>query len=93
MSKKAKNDNPTNSKGLKGVQSKLITTMVALVVIPLTIAIIISYVSSINKALADAEDNNLKQAKIIESEFMTVINQQFRTLEAIANNPYTIGNP
>jgi methyl-accepting chemotaxis protein len=91
MSKKEKNDNPTNSKGLKGVQSKLIITMVALVVIPLTISIIISYVSSINKALADAEDNNLKQAKIIESEFMTVINQQFRTLEAIANNPYTIG--
>ncbi|MCR5656374.1 MAG: methyl-accepting chemotaxis protein [Butyrivibrio sp.] len=92
MSEERLNEAPIieDKKGLNSVKTKLIITMVILVVVPLVIAIFISYENSIYKGLQDAETINSKQAAIVEAEFITVINQQLRALEAVANNPYTI---
>ncbi len=76
--------------GLKSVKTKLIFTMLALVIIPLLISLIISYRSSMSKALEDAESINAKQAEIIENAFMTEIDQQIKSLQAIAESPYAI---
>ena len=82
--------NTKKGKGLQSVKTRLIATMVLLVAIPLIISILFSFFSSMNKSLEDAETINLRQAIIVEQEFMTIIDQQLRTLEAVANNPYTI---
>ncbi len=75
---------------LKSVKTNLILTMSLLVSIPLIIAIVVSYLNSMNKSLSDAENINSKQAQIVEAAFMDKIHQQFRTLEAIAESPFTI---
>ncbi len=79
-----------NSKGLNSVKTRLILVMMAVVVIPLVISIVVSYASSINKGLEDAMTINDSQAKIIEESFMASIDQQLRSLQAIADSPYTI---
>jgi methyl-accepting chemotaxis protein len=79
-----------NGKGLNSVKTRLILVMMAVVVIPLVISIVVSYVSSINKGLEDAMTINDSQAKIIEESFMASIDQQLRSLQAIADSPYTI---
>ncbi len=79
-----------NGKGLNSVKTRLILVMMAVVVIPLVISIVVSYASSINKGLEDAMTINDSQAKIIEESFMASINQQLRSLQAIADSPYTI---
>ena len=78
------------SKVRGSVKTKLIIAMVALVAVPLIIAIAVSYRSSIKKALSDAEYINSKQCTIVKQEFMTVIEQQMRALEAVAESPATI---
>lgn len=79
-----------NGKGLNSVKTRLILVMMAVVVIPLVISIVVSYASSINKGLEDAMTINDSQAKIIEESFMSSIDQQLRSLQAIADSPYTI---
>ena len=74
----------------KSVKTNLILTMSLLVAIPLIIAIVVSYLNSMNKSLKDAESINSKQAQLIEETFMAQIDQQFRTIEAVAENPFTI---
>ncbi len=75
---------------LSTVKARLIITTVALVAIPLIIAIAVSYRSSMNKGLKDAEEINSRQCTIVEQKFMTVIQQQLRALESVAESPYTI---
>ena len=77
-------------KMVNSVKFNLILTMVLIVTIPLILSIIVSYFTSINKSLEDAEKINLKQARIVADEFSEVLNQQIRTLQGVANNPYTI---
>ena len=79
-----------NGKGLNSVKTRLILVMMSVVVIPLVISIVVSYASSINKGLEDAMTINDSQAKIIEESFMASIDQQLRSLQAIADSPYTI---
>ena len=72
------------------VKTSLILTMSLLVAIPLMIAIAVSYQSSISKSVEDAEYINSKQAQIVEDAFKTELEQQIRTLEGVAANPFTI---
>ena len=90
MSKENEQVQKTAGKGLKSVKTKLILTMVLLVSIPLLVAIIVSYNSSINKGLEDAETINAKQCVLVQEQFMTVIDQQLKTLQAVAESPATI---
>ncbi len=75
---------------IHSVKFNLITTMIVVVVTPLILSILVSYLNSMHKSQEDAEEINLKQAKLVASEFTTTLDQQMRTLEAAANNPYTI---
>ena len=90
MGKKNSNAEQGNGKGLQSVQFKLISTMILLVSIPLILTTLFSFFSSMNKSLEDAETINREQAEIIKREYMTIIDQQLRTLQGVANSPYTI---
>ena len=79
-----------NIKLIHSVKFNLITTMIVVVVTPLILSILVSYFNSMHKSQIDAETINLEQAKLVAKEFSTTLNQQMRTLEAVANNPYTI---
>ena len=63
-------DNDQNEKReeislLSTVKARLIITTVALVAIPLIIAIAVSYRSSMNRGLKDAEEINSRQCTIV----------------------------
>ncbi len=84
------NNENASIKGLNSVKTKLILTMVLLVSIPLIVAIAASYTSSMNEGLEDAKTINTKQCIVVKEQFMTVIDQQVRALQAVAGSPYTI---
>ena len=78
------------------IKTRLISVMLLITIIPLAIAIIISYNTSTKKALADAVDALDWQAWYIESEFETIIQKNFAAMQAIAAAPSTrvyIQNP
>jgi len=90
MAKKEETSGVPKKNWKDSVKTSLILTMSLLVAIPLIIAIGVSYKSSISKALEDAEYINSKQAQIVEDAFTTELQQQIRTLEGVAANPFTI---
>ena len=87
QSQKAK---ATKQPGQKSIKTRLIAVMVAVVSIPLIVSLAISYFSSTNKALEDAETSLSWQAQYIASEFNTVIKENLDIIQAIASNPTTI---
>ncbi len=66
------------------MKTRLIFIMVAVCVIPLLIAIVISYVSSTSVARDSAESLNLKQAEYVEDDFIKTIDANFRSIEQVA---------
>ena len=58
--------------------------------IPLIVSLIISYVSSTNKALEDAKTALEWQAKYIAADYADIINKNLMIIESIANNPTTL---
>ena len=90
MAKKEDNSSVPKKNWKDSVKTSLILTMSLLVAIPLMIAIAVSYQSSISKSVEDAEYINSKQAQIVEDAFKTELEQQIRTLEGVADNPFTI---
>lgn len=66
------------------MKTRLIFIMVAVCVIPLLIAIVISYVSSTSVAQDSAESLNLKQAEYVEDDFIKTIDANFRSIEQVA---------
>ena len=64
----------------KSIKTRLIAVMVAVVSIPLIVSLAISYFSSTNKALEDAETSLCWQAQYIASEFNTVIKENLESL-------------
>ena len=66
------------------MKTRLIFIMVAVCVIPLLIAIMISYVSSTSVAQDSAESLNLKQAEYVEDDFIKTIDANFRSIEQVA---------
>ena len=82
---------------LNSVKTKLILIMLAVAAIPLAISLIVSYKSSTNKALEDAEQNLLAQASAIQAKFDGIMMQNIRALQEAASNAnivyYLEGNP
>jgi len=72
------------------VKTKLIAIMLLIAIIPLTIAVIISYVSSTNNAKEDAKRNLDWQAKYIESEIDKMFTKSQIALTSFASSPQTI---
>jgi methyl-accepting chemotaxis protein len=83
--------------GLNSVKTKLIAIMLGVAIIPLAIALIVSYNMSTSKAMEDAENTLLAQASYIQSEFNNVIQQNIKALQTCATNAnvvyYLEGNP
>ncbi|MBQ7431382.1 MAG: methyl-accepting chemotaxis protein, partial [Butyrivibrio sp.] len=83
----------TNSKNIKlkdSIKTKLIAVMLLVTIIPLTIAVIVSYVTSTNKAMADAQDSLEWQAWYMEDMFTKIIDKNVSAMKTLASAPSTI---
>ncbi|MBR7089046.1 MAG: methyl-accepting chemotaxis protein [Lachnospiraceae bacterium] len=72
------------------VKTKLISVMLLVAVIPVLITTVISYRSSTNKALEDAEEMLSWESWYIEDMFSSKINQNLRAIEAISISPTVV---
>ncbi|SCZ77799.1 methyl-accepting chemotaxis protein [Pseudobutyrivibrio xylanivorans] len=92
MAKEPKTKNPKNQSGIKAkdsVKTKLICIMAMLVAVPLIVAIVISYVSSTNKAKNDALELLDTTAKYVETEYEEIIKENVDSLQMFATAPST----
>ncbi len=72
------------------IKTRLIAAMLVVAVIPLVIAVIISYYTSTNKAKADAIDSLEWQAWYVEAAIATVIQSNESSITSFADSPTTI---
>ena len=89
----AMKNEPQKSNTIKlkdSIKTKLIAVMLLAAAIPLLVALIVSYISSTNKAIADAQDSLEWQAWYIESEFAAILDKNMSAIQAIASSPATI---
>ena len=90
----AKDAKDTKKKGAvsftNSIKTKLISVMVIVVAVPLIVSLIISYISSTNKALEDAETALAWQARYISSEYADIIKRNLDIINSVATNPTTI---
>ncbi|MCR4999984.1 MAG: methyl-accepting chemotaxis protein [Lachnospiraceae bacterium] len=75
---------------LNSVKTKLIAIMLAVAIVPLTVAVTINYVSSTSKAKEDAQESIMTQAKLLSSEFSTVVTNTEKSMDALAAAPAMI---
>ncbi|MBR4831251.1 MAG: methyl-accepting chemotaxis protein [Butyrivibrio sp.] len=88
---KPKSTSKTGSiKFTDSIKTRLIAIMLLVAAVPLIISVIVSYISSTNKALSDAETTLKWQAWYIKSEFEGIVNNNIKTIEAVAKSPSTI---
>ena len=91
MAQKKKPKKSTNGVSAKdSIKTKLISIMTLVAAVPLIVAIIVSYITSTNKALADAQDASEWEVWYIESSFESVYNTNMKMIESIAGNPTVI---
>lgn len=72
------------------IKTRLMCIMVSLVIIPLVIAIVISYNSATNKSKNDALDLLHANTNFIKSEFEAAINNNLAVIETVTTAPSTI---
>ncbi|RKM60368.1 methyl-accepting chemotaxis protein [Butyrivibrio sp. CB08] len=87
VTKKTKNTNAVSFSN--SIKTRLIAVMLIVAILPLAIAIIVSYNNSTKKAEADAIKALNWQAWYIESEYETIIQKNFAAMQAIAAAPST----
>ncbi|MBO6240432.1 MAG: cache domain-containing protein, partial [Butyrivibrio sp.] len=87
--KKTKTKTSNNIKVFDSIKTRLIAVMLLVTIIPLMVAIIVSYNTSTEKATTDAIDSLDWQAWYIESEFETIIQKNIAAMQAIAAAPST----
>lgn len=61
--------------------------MLAIAIIPLVIAISISYKTSTDKAMADAQESMNWQAQYIEAKFVSIIEQNMDLIRQVGDPP------
>ena len=83
---KSKNNGVTFKDSIK---TKLIGFMVIAAAVPLIVALIISYITSKNKAIADAEASLMWQAKYIQAQFKGTLEKNMNVIRAVATSPAT----
>ena len=71
------------------IKSKLILALILICVVPLVMAIVISYLSSSATARQSAEDLNLKTAEYVENDFIKTLDANVRAIEMVAYAPST----
>ncbi|MCR4727931.1 MAG: HAMP domain-containing protein [Lachnospiraceae bacterium] len=72
------------------IKTKLIAIMVAVTAVPLIIAVIVSYITSTNKALKDAQDSMEWEAWYLEDRFASIVEKSMAQMNALADNPTII---
>ncbi|SFH57211.1 methyl-accepting chemotaxis protein [Pseudobutyrivibrio sp. OR37] len=80
----------TNKTKTRSIKTKLISIMLLIAIVPLTVAVAISYISSTNSAKETAKQNLDWQAKYIESEADKMLIRAETSLGSFANSHDTI---
>ncbi|SCY51136.1 methyl-accepting chemotaxis protein [Butyrivibrio sp. INlla14] len=78
------------TKFTNSVKTKLISLMLLIAIIPLTVAVVVSYSSSTASAKETAKETIEWQAKFIESEVDKMLNNSLTALTSFASSPLTI---
>ncbi len=89
MAKEAKAKKKSNISFTNSIKTRLIAVMLIVTIIPLVVAIIVSYTSSTKKAMADAIDSLNWQAWYIEAEFESILEKNIAAMQGIAAAPST----
>ncbi len=93
MSMETTQKKPGNSSSVSfkdSFKTKLITIMILVAAIPLLVAVIVSYVTSTNKARTDSQDIQEWQAWYIQAEFSKILDTNMVAMESLASAPSTI---
>ena len=72
------------------IKTKVIAVMMAIAIIPLVIAIGVSYKTSTDKAMEDAQISMEWQASYIEARFVAIINENMDLIRQVGENPTII---
>ncbi len=95
----ANNDVPKKAKSSvsfkDSIKTKLITVMILAAAVPLLVAVIVSYKTSTDKAMEDAQASLEWQARYLSSKFVNILDANMNMIKSIAGNPtiinYVIG--
>ncbi|MCR5101357.1 MAG: methyl-accepting chemotaxis protein [Butyrivibrio sp.] len=90
MSKKKVKKQKGNISFKNSIKTKLIAILLAVAIIPLAIALVVSYITSTNSAVADAEESLEWQAMYLSTTYSDVIRDNLNIVRVIADNPTTI---
>ena len=75
---------------LRNTKTRLIFSMAAICIIPLAIAVIISFLSSSSNSKDNAEKLNLKQAEYVENYFNSTMNANLKVMQQVAMAASTV---
>ncbi len=90
MAKTEKKKGNSSISFANSIKTRLIAIMLLVVIVPLGVSLIVSYVNSTNKALEDAETALQWQAKYIATAFSDEIKRNIDVTSTVADNPTTI---
>ena len=91
MAKEKKAPKEKNGIAFKdSIKTKLISIMLIVVIVPLAVSLIVSYISSTNKAQKDAETALMWQARYLSAEYSDIIKQNIALIRSVAESPTTI---
>ncbi|MBE5916957.1 MAG: methyl-accepting chemotaxis protein [Pseudobutyrivibrio ruminis] len=72
------------------IKTKLVGVLIAVASIPLIVSLVISYISSTNKAFSDAQDSLEWQAWYMEDMFSKIIDKNVAAMSTFASAPSTV---
>ena len=87
---KTKSINRDSVSFFDNVKTRLIGFMILAAAIPLIVALLVSYISSTNKAMADAETSLRWQSAYIEANFANIIETNLSSIRTLATSPATV---
>ena len=92
MAKEMKEKKGTNKKVgfTSSIKNMLVALLVAIAVVPLVISTVVSYVSSTNKAMADAQESLEWQAVYLKASFESIVEQNMDLIQQAGKNPTII---
>ena len=75
---------------MNSIKTRLIAVMLGIAIIPLVIAIGVSYKTSTDKAMQDAQDSMEWQAWYIEARFAAIVDYNMNMIRQVGENPTVI---
>ena len=87
MSKETKENNVPKVSFTNSIKNQLIALLLAVAIIPLAIALVVSYNTSTKKAMADAEESLVWQTSYIETAFQSIVEQNMNMIRQVGENP------